>query len=410
MKNLKKNGGFTLVELIVVIAILAILAAVAVPAYSGYIEKANQAGDQTLIAAINRAFTSTCVENGIPVTSIGTAIIPVGANGEIGNDTSLSAAVGTGTKYLKGLVIDGKTASADVLKAFDDAFAVYFSGNQTAKFKTIQSRNLVFNPLTLGFIDMLNFDGEVQLSYGGETILVSAQDVKKLSNSTFINAEQLGSQGLLDKVNDVTNFAAGLTSTNIMTDILTDTLFQQTAANAVGCQTSELSAKVAEMAQAMVDAGKATDVGEATAKIQANAAVLFAAQNAASMNKSDITAMLTAENAGTVITDNLTTDPSGSMANAALAYGMYTAYAYSTGNQTLIDKTNDPTDVMSQLDTKEFKDYINSSQGQADMDAYLSALNMINSSTGDKEAVTNLMINGFNDPALVETLNQALGK
>ena len=36
----KSNGGFTLVELIVVIAILAILASVAVPAYSGYIAKA----------------------------------------------------------------------------------------------------------------------------------------------------------------------------------------------------------------------------------------------------------------------------------------------------------------------------------------------------------------------------------
>ena len=43
MNMFKKNGGFTLVELIVVIAILAILAGVAVPAYSGYIAKAKQA-------------------------------------------------------------------------------------------------------------------------------------------------------------------------------------------------------------------------------------------------------------------------------------------------------------------------------------------------------------------------------
>ena len=44
MKLMRKNGGFTLVELIVVIAILAILAGIAVPAYSGYIEKAKSVG------------------------------------------------------------------------------------------------------------------------------------------------------------------------------------------------------------------------------------------------------------------------------------------------------------------------------------------------------------------------------
>ena len=72
MNMFKKNGGFTLVELIVVIAILAILAGVAVPVYSGYITKANQAADYTQLDSLKTAavFTVTEEHHAAEVTEI----------------------------------------------------------------------------------------------------------------------------------------------------------------------------------------------------------------------------------------------------------------------------------------------------------------------------------------------------
>ena len=61
----KNNGGFTLVELIVVIAILAILAGVAVPAYSAYINNANESADEAALNAIETAMSSALSFKGI---------------------------------------------------------------------------------------------------------------------------------------------------------------------------------------------------------------------------------------------------------------------------------------------------------------------------------------------------------
>ena len=70
MNMFKKNGGFTLVELIVVIAILAILAGIAVPAYSGYIKKAEQAADIQLLSPVATAVQGLAIEKGATVTAI----------------------------------------------------------------------------------------------------------------------------------------------------------------------------------------------------------------------------------------------------------------------------------------------------------------------------------------------------
>ena len=70
MNMFKKNGGFTLVELIVVIAILAILAGIAVPAYSGYIKKAEEAASYQALNAVSTTAQGVAAGKSASVTDI----------------------------------------------------------------------------------------------------------------------------------------------------------------------------------------------------------------------------------------------------------------------------------------------------------------------------------------------------
>lgn len=73
-KKLKSNKGFTLVELVVVIAVLAILAGVGSVAYSGYIKKANEAADVSLLAAVKTAADSAvAVKGGVTTITVNAA-------------------------------------------------------------------------------------------------------------------------------------------------------------------------------------------------------------------------------------------------------------------------------------------------------------------------------------------------
>lgn len=58
MKKLLNKKGFTLMEMLIVVAIIVILAAISIPAFSGSLDKANEASDAANLKAAKASFVT----------------------------------------------------------------------------------------------------------------------------------------------------------------------------------------------------------------------------------------------------------------------------------------------------------------------------------------------------------------
>ncbi len=395
--KLRGSAGFTLVELVVVIAIIGILAGIGTVGYGGYVKKANEAADQQLLGEVNTAFAAACVENGTEIYAV--------ADAKLAKDTA----------ELSDVTIDGA-----VNGKIPTSYKAYLG--ETKGFKVIEPKYSNYKHI---FVDGRN---NVQYAYGGGAVTISGKDAANLKDSTFADSKKgLGVGGLLDKVNNIAGIAGMLADgeDSPLRQIWNSEDFLRYAGKAIGLTDSELEAAAnknwslsngdlkAALGKKALELGMNVGDQDEFNKLMSNATILYAAKDTKNINQEEMKNLLTSNDGFDQIKKNLDNPKTmgKALSQASLVYGMYTAYIYSGagGSNDKEADTSNPMNALTALNTDEnFKNYIKSDQGAKDMNAYLSSMNMINSSVDDPQAVTKLLQSGFADQDLKDLLNKSL--
>lgn len=377
----QSNGGFTLVELIVVIAILAILAGIAVPAYSGYVEKAERANDEALLAEINTAFASACMMNG---------------QSNYGRD-DVVATLNDGTF----------TYNAP----FADSFNGFYEGGEFKVFTGMYYEKTLGQFVEGVLLTVTTAEGKTY-SY-----VADAAMAESLANSAFMN--EMGIDTTLGIMDMVTQYAVDLAASQSesLNSVYSDQSFLKSLARYAGVEYVE-----GDDLEALGEKMAAANISDPDTAI-GNAIVLYAAEQSSSMTVDSVKQLLGSNaDAKATIVGNLTGgQPAIAMAQTAAAYSLYTSYLYSLDDnyttedgktkQQLIDAAyNNPVDTLSGLDDDGFKAYINNSSND-DISGYLNAVGMLTDAADTSNGVggtasKDILNEGFNTDWLANLLGQ----
>lgn len=121
---MKKQSGFTLVELVVAVAILAILASIAIPSYIRYIERAQCEDGKALLSGAANFMERRRAElggkyTGISLNDFGTSstVFSIGLSGVSATDYTLTANTKAGARISGSLSIDAANTHGGSLTA-----------------------------------------------------------------------------------------------------------------------------------------------------------------------------------------------------------------------------------------------------------------------------------------------------
>ena len=383
MQKCKRNGGFTLVELIVVIAILAILAGVAVPAYTGYIKKAEEAADQQLVGAINTAFAAACLENGIDASSVTQASIAMtGEDGARKLDTStqlISRMKSTDITLSTTSVTPKSVPSAKVAK-INEAFLRYYT-DVNAEFSVVYQ--LHWNGGS--FEGLSKEEATLEYTFGDSSVSLNIADREILAgDNAFSNR---GSEALLGDIGTLeTYLAGGYIGADILEEIGASEEFFFAVGDYLGMKQDDYDDSSAYMEAIGTKLDSLDNENAAN-----NALIMYAASNAANATDAQIKDLFTGTVTSNIEVKNAdgTRNNAQTMANAALAYGMYTAYV-----QQYPDAANADNFALA-VNTPEFANYYASEQGQADLEAYMAAMNMVSDNTNNSTITGSILETGI---------------